>query len=71
MGVELFLFSYAVGLIPILYGLVGLIGGWIRVSPWSKEPLQGLEARLVGLSTMLAAIPYYALISWAWSRYDR
>jgi hypothetical protein len=71
MGIELILFSYAVGLIPILFGLVVLISGRVRVTLWSVEPLKGLEARMVGLATILMAVPYYAVISWAWSIDDR
>ncbi len=41
MGIDLLLFSYAIGLIPILYGLTVVIVGRVRVGSWSKEPVRG------------------------------
>jgi hypothetical protein len=71
MGIELFLFSYGVGLIPILYGLSIVIRGRVYLSLWSREPMRGLAARFLGIFTIVMALAYYATITWAWSFYDR
>ncbi len=71
MGLELLLFSYAVGLAPILYGLWIVVSGRVRLTSASREPVRGARARLVGLFTLVTACVYYAIITWAWSKYDR
>jgi hypothetical protein len=71
MGVELLLFSYAVGLVPVFYGIYIAIAGRAYLASWSREPVRGIRARLLGLFSLIAACAYYAVISWAWSFYDR
>ena len=71
MGLECLLFTYAVGLVPLGYGLYVIVVGRIFLSSISKEPVRGRNARLLGCLTMLIGVAYYVMITWAWSFYDR
>ena len=71
MGVECLLFSYLAGLAPLAYGLYIAIVGKVYLSSRHKEPIRGDKARLLGLLTVLVGIGFYAVITWAWSYYDR
>jgi hypothetical protein len=71
MGLELLLFSYGVGLVPVLFGIYSVIVGRVYLTSLSKEPVRGMKARVLGLFTLVMAYAYYATTTWAWSFYDR
>jgi hypothetical protein len=70
MGVECICFSFVVGILPFLYGLYAIIGGKIFLTSWSRDPIRGSNARMLGLGSVLFSVGYYAVIIWAWSKYD-
>jgi hypothetical protein len=55
MGVELLLFSYVMGLVPILYSFDVIIAGRVYLTSLSKEPIRGMRARLLGLLSLVMA----------------
>ena len=71
MGGELILFSFAVGLVPIFFGLWIMATGQVYLTASSKEPIRGTTARLLGVATLVAGCVYDAIVLWAWSIYDR
>jgi hypothetical protein len=71
MGVECILFSFAAGLVPLFYGFHAIIGGNVFLTSWSRVPIRGVRARLLGLLCVVLVVAYYAVAVWAWSKYDR
>ncbi len=71
MGLELIFLTYAVGLLPLVYGLHVVIVGRIHVISSSQEPLTGPIARLLGLSCIIMAIEWFIAMTWAWGKYGR
>jgi len=71
MGLELIFFTYAVGLVPLVYGLYVVIVGRVYVTSLSQKPLSGTMARLLGLVCVIVAIGWFVAISWAWGKYGR
>jgi hypothetical protein len=71
MGGEFFILTYAVGLLPLAFGLYVTIVGSVYLNSFSKQPIKGSTARLLGCLCMLVGVAYYITITWAWSFYDR
>ncbi|WP_169975694.1 hypothetical protein [Tautonia rosea] len=71
MGLELILFTYAVGLILFLYGVSVLLVGRIFLSPRSARPIRGLEARAWELLCVLLSVIWFLTITSAWGALSR
>lgn len=71
MGAELIIFTYFIGLVPFAFGRYVVVAGRVYLSVFSKEPIKGEVARWLGSLCLLATAGFYAIITWAWSVYDR
>lgn len=69
--VFLLLSAYALGLFALVYGLSVVAAGQVYLSLFSRQPIRGPAARALGWVCVGAAIAYFAVITWAWSIYDR
>jgi hypothetical protein len=71
MGAECILFSFTPGLFALGAGLYFVVVGRVYLTSWSRKPFLGVKARILGLVCILVAIMYFAVVIWAWSKYDR
>jgi hypothetical protein len=71
MVTEFILFTYALGLLALGYGLYIAVVGRVYLTSWSRQPILGAKARVLGLARVLLALVYFAVVTWAWSKYDR
>ena len=71
MGGECIVISYALGLVPLVFGLYVTIAGRVYLTSMSDKPVTGTKARILGCLSVLVAMAYYGAITWSWSFYDR